>query len=136
MSITPSPPGQAKEERFEHGSVLGGKTRAARVSSQWKSTANPVTVSFGATLHREVVKTLRSSMHEIDDCDLYAERFDPVLSEQERMQYHDLRLNRTHINTYANRLLAAEALILVYPVWNEGFPAILKGFFDRVSFPA
>ena len=38
MSITPSSPGQAKGERFEHGSVLGGKTRAARVSSQWKST--------------------------------------------------------------------------------------------------
>jgi hypothetical protein len=38
MSITPSSPGQAKGERFEHGSVLGGKTRSARVSSQWKST--------------------------------------------------------------------------------------------------
>ncbi|MGB7972887.1 MAG: hypothetical protein WCF81_00765, partial [Roseiarcus sp.] len=25
---------------FEHGSVLGGKTRGARVSSQWKSTLN------------------------------------------------------------------------------------------------
>jgi putative NADPH-quinone reductase len=23
----------------------------------------------------------------------------------------------------------------VYPVWNEGFPAILKGFFDRVFIP-
>jgi hypothetical protein len=39
MSITPSPPGQAKGAKFEHGSVLGGKTRDARVSSQWKSTA-------------------------------------------------------------------------------------------------
>jgi DNA helicase-2/ATP-dependent DNA helicase PcrA len=38
MSITPSPPGHAKRVKFEHGSVLGGKTRAARVSSQWKST--------------------------------------------------------------------------------------------------
>src|SRR6202044_2456765 len=27
-----------KGARFEHGSVLGGKTRAARVNSQWKST--------------------------------------------------------------------------------------------------
>ena len=97
--------------------------------------ANPVTVSFGATLHREVVRTLRSRGHEIDDCDLYAERFDPVLSEQERMQYHDLKLNRAHIDAYADRLMAAEALILVYPVWNEGFPAILKGFFDRVFIP-
>jgi NAD(P)H dehydrogenase (quinone) len=81
------------------------------------------------------VKTLRSRGHEIDDCDLYAERFDPVLSEQERMQYHDLKLNRAHIGGYPDRLLAAEALILIYPVWNEGFPAILKGFFDRVFIP-
>ena len=108
------------------------RTRTLRILVLY---ANPVTTSFGATLHREVVKTLRSRGHEIDDCDLYAERFDPVLSEQERMQYHDLKLNRAHIDTYANRLLVAEALILVYPVWNEGFPAILKGFFDRVFIP-
>jgi hypothetical protein len=38
MSITPSPPGHAKGAKFEHGSVLSGKTRAARVSSQSKST--------------------------------------------------------------------------------------------------
>jgi putative NADPH-quinone reductase len=36
---------------------------------------------------------------------------------------------------YADRLLAAESLVLIYPVWNEGFPAILKGFFDRVFIP-
>ncbi len=38
MSSTPRSPAMAQGERFEHGSVLGGKTRAARVSSQWKST--------------------------------------------------------------------------------------------------
>jgi all-trans-retinol 13,14-reductase len=38
MSITPSPLGQAKGVSFEHGSVLGGKTWATRVSSQRKST--------------------------------------------------------------------------------------------------
>jgi NAD(P)H dehydrogenase (quinone) len=82
---------------------------------------NPVTASFGATLHTEVVRTLRSRGHEIDDCDLYAELFDPVLNEKERMQYHDIKLNRAPIAAYADRLLAAEALILIYPVWNEGF---------------
>jgi NAD(P)H dehydrogenase (quinone) len=97
--------------------------------------ANPVSASFGETLHTEVVTTLRSRGHEIDDCDLYAERFDPVLSEKERMQYHDIKFNRAPIAAYAERLLAAEALILVYPVWYEGFPAILKGFFDRVFIP-
>jgi NAD(P)H dehydrogenase (quinone) len=71
--------------------------------------ANPVTRSFGARLHSEVVTTLRSRGHEIDDCDLYAEHFDPVLSETERMQYHDIKLNRAPIAAYADRLLAAEA---------------------------
>jgi TatD DNase family protein len=45
MSITPSSPGKAKGERFEHGSVLGRKTRGARVSSQWKSTHSVRTAS-------------------------------------------------------------------------------------------
>ena len=48
--------------------------------------ANPVAVSFGATLHRQVVTTLRSREHQIDDCDLYAESFDPVMGEQERIR--------------------------------------------------
>jgi NAD(P)H dehydrogenase (quinone) len=78
---------------------------------------------------------LRSRGHEIDDCDLYAESFNPVMGEQERMRYHNADLNRAPIAAYAGRLLAAEALVLIYPVWNEGFPAILKGFFDRVFIP-
>jgi hypothetical protein len=39
MTITPRSLASAEGERFEHGSVLGGKTCAAWVSSQWKSTA-------------------------------------------------------------------------------------------------
>ena len=54
---------------------------------------------------------------------------------QRAPQYHNLELNRAPIGDYADRLLAAEALVLIYPVWNEGFPAMLKGFFDRVFIP-
>ena len=97
--------------------------------------ANPVALSFGAALRKQAIGALRSRGHEINDCDLYAESFDPVMREQERMQYHDVELNRAPIAPYADRLLAAEALVLIYPVWNEGFPAILKGFFDRVFIP-
>jgi hypothetical protein len=55
--------------------------------------ANPVAWSFGATLRKQVVTTLRSRGHEIDDCDLYAESFNPVMGEQERMRYHNANLN-------------------------------------------
>jgi NAD(P)H dehydrogenase (quinone) len=97
--------------------------------------ANPVSTSFGAALHRQVVAVLQSRDHEVDDCDLYAESFNPILSEQERVEYHNTAVNRAKVSDYADRLLAADGLVLVYPVWNEGFPAILKGFLDRVFIP-
>jgi NAD(P)H dehydrogenase (quinone) len=97
--------------------------------------ANPSEKSFGAALHRQVRLSLGVRGHQIDDCDLYAEAFDPILSGQERADYHDTSLNRARVAPYAERLLNAEALVLIYPVWNEGFPAILKGFFDRVFIP-
>jgi NAD(P)H dehydrogenase (quinone) len=97
--------------------------------------AHPVETSFVAALHRTVVDALKEGGHDVDDCDLYAEAFDPVLSRQERMDYHDLDINRRNVDSYVKRLLAAEALVLVHPVWNFGYPAILKGFFDRVFLP-
>jgi NAD(P)H dehydrogenase (quinone) len=97
--------------------------------------ANPSPTSFGAALHQQVASTLRKNAHSVDDCDLYAAGFDPVLSEDERRVYRDATENRAHVADYVSRLLAAEGLVLIYPVWNEGFPAILKGFLDRVFLP-
>jgi NAD(P)H dehydrogenase (quinone) len=57
------------------------------------------------------------------------------MSKQERENYNKTNVNTPDVVRYAERLLRAEALVLVYPVWNEGFPAILKGFFDRVFIP-
>jgi len=96
--------------------------------------AHPVEESFVAALHRRVVDTLRSRGHEVDDCDLNVEGFDPVLSRQDRIDYNNTPVNRIRVAPYVDRLLAAESLVLVFPVWNEGFPAILNGFFDRVFF--
>jgi NAD(P)H dehydrogenase (quinone) len=97
--------------------------------------AHPVETSFVASLHRTVVDSLRRAGHEVDDCDLYAEGFDPVLSRQDRVDYHDISINQRRIAPYVERLKAAEALVFVYPVWNFGFPAILKGYLDRVWVP-
>jgi putative NADPH-quinone reductase len=58
-----------------------------------------------------------------------------VLSRQERIDYHDPSINRVAVADHVERLLAAEALVLCFPVWNFGLPALLKGFFDRVFLP-
>ena len=78
---------------------------------------------------------MRARGHKVDDCDLYAEGFDPVMSRQDRIDYHNVAVNRRNVAPYVDRLLAAEALVFSFPVWNMGFPAILKGFVDKVFLP-
>ncbi len=97
--------------------------------------AHPVETSFNAALHAAVVETLKGSGHDVDDCDLYAEDFDPRLTREERIGYHEVGPNIEPVRGYVERLLAAEAIVLSFPVWNFGYPAILKGFFDRVFLP-
>ncbi len=97
--------------------------------------AHPLPESFSSALHQTVVDTLTDRGWEIDDCDLYAEGFYPVLTEAERRDYHEEPSNIEPVKSYVERLRRAEALVLVFPVWIFGFPAILKGYFDRVALP-
>lgn len=97
--------------------------------------AHPCEESFSGALHRVVVETLQRRGWEVDDFDLNAEGFSPVLTAAERRAYHDVGVNTAPVQGYVDRLRAVQALVLVFPVWNFGFPAILKGFFDRVFLP-
>lgn len=97
--------------------------------------AHPCPESFSAALHGVVVDTLRGRAWQVDDCDLNAEGFSPVLTEAERRGYHEVGPNLAPVQDHVDRLRAADALVLVFPVWNFGFPAILKGYFDRVFLP-
>jgi putative NADPH-quinone reductase len=97
--------------------------------------AHPCPESFSAALHAEVVSRLRRAGWDVDDCDLNAEGFAPVLTRAERRGYHDVPANVGPVAGYVDRVRAAEALVMVYPVWNFGYPAILKGFLDRVFLP-
>ena len=94
--------------------------------------AHPLADSFAAALHRTVVATLRQAGHEVDDCDLYAEGFEPVLSAAERRDYNTPNPDLSGVAGHVARLRAAEALVLCFPTWWYGMPAVLKGYFDRV----
>lgn len=97
--------------------------------------SNPVPESLGGAAHTAVVNTLNQQGWEVDDCDLYAEKFDPVLSAEERRGYHETATNTALVQDYVDRLRATDALVFCFPVWNFGYPAILKGWFDRVMLP-
>jgi putative NADPH-quinone reductase len=97
--------------------------------------AHPLETSFVSSLHARVVESLRAGGHIVDDLDLHAERFDPVMSREGLLRYVDTKTNTCEVETYVARLRAAEALVLVYPVWFDGLPAIMQGYFQRVFLP-
>lgn len=98
--------------------------------------AHPVETSYNRALFEAACTALAASGHEIDALDLYAEGFEAALSRAERLAYDDVPANAAGpVAPYVARLRAAEALVFVHPVWNFGYPAILKGYFDRVYLP-
>ncbi len=96
---------------------------------------HPLADSFHASLKAQALNGLKQAGHEVDLMDLYAEGFDPVLSQEGRRQYHDLEANQSGLEDMIARLRQAEALVVQFPVWCFGPPAMLKGFFDRLFMP-
>lgn len=96
---------------------------------------HPLAESFHAGLRAEALAGLAAAGHEVDLLDLYAEGFDPVLSAEGRRAYHDAGPNRAGLEPYVERLQAARGLVVQFPVWSFGPPAMLKGFFDRMFMP-
>lgn len=96
---------------------------------------HPLPESFHAALRAEALAGLAAAGHEVDLLDLYAEKFDPVLTEDGRRHYHDTAVNRRGLEGYVDRLCAAEAVVVQFPTWTFGPPAMLKGFFDRLLMP-
>jgi NAD(P)H dehydrogenase (quinone) len=97
--------------------------------------AHPVPSSYSAALYREAVEGLTSAGHSVDQCNLYEDGFDPVMSYEDRIGYYEIPGNRESVDTHVKRLRSADGLVIVSPVWTLGFPAILKGYFDRVWIP-
>jgi NAD(P)H dehydrogenase (quinone) len=96
---------------------------------------HPVAESFAAAAHSAVLESLAAGGHVVMDVDLYGEGFDPVMSRQERLDYMNTERNLRPVRRYDEQLAAAEAIVLVYPAWWYGMPAMLKGYFDRVWLP-
>ena len=97
--------------------------------------AHPLPDSFAASVARTARQALEAAGHAVDLLDLYAENFDPRLSETERRGYFDVPYDSSAVAGIVDRLKAADGLVLFFPQWWFNFPAVLKGFFDRIFAP-
>ncbi|UYG04557.1 NAD(P)H-dependent oxidoreductase [Halomonas sp. LR3S48] len=96
--------------------------------------AHPLPESLCSSLTSHIVGRLERAGHTVEVEDLYARGFAPPLTAGERQSYFDHYAGQ-QVAAEIERLLSAEAVVLVFPTWWFGFPAILKGWFDRVWAP-
>lgn len=97
--------------------------------------AHPLSDSLCRTLAQVSIETLVAAGHDVEIEDLYRTEFSPLLTVSERQSYYRPSFDTAAIKPQIERLLSAEALVLVFPTWWFGFPAMLKGWFDRVWAP-
>lgn len=109
--------------------------------------AHPEPRSLSAALRDEGLRALRESGHEHRQSDLYAMGWDPVVDRRDFPDHEpDRRLvvstasKAAHlsgrlsadIRAEQEKIRWADTLIVQFPLWWFGPPAILKGWFDRV----
>ncbi len=93
---------------------------------------------IGAALER-TLRGLETAGHDVRLSDLYVDEFTPELSLAERAQimidHREQPEVRADLAGYINNLQWCDSLVLVYPTWWGGQPAMLKGWLDRVLVP-
>jgi putative NADPH-quinone reductase len=94
--------------------------------------AHPYDGSFNHFVLGKVEGLLKEQGKEVDLIDLNKDGFDPVMHNEDlkvfvKGEYHDKLAEN-----YCNRLVKADELVLIFPIWRYGEPAILKGFYDKV----
>lgn len=102
---------------------------------------------FGGALLGVAVEGLRAHGYGVELSDLYAMRFDPVSDRRNfRSAFDPAQLRQQAEERHASsidgfapdvaaemaKLASCDLLILNFPIWWLGMPAILKGWFDRV----
>ncbi|WP_333703632.1 NAD(P)H-dependent oxidoreductase [Vibrio hepatarius] len=97
--------------------------------------SHPLKDSLCHYLASQTVEHLESKGYQITLVDLYENGFAAALTEQERQSYYQSTFDTTQLAQEIEQLKQAESLVLVFPTWWFGFPAILKGWFDRVWAP-
>jgi len=94
--------------------------------------AHPDPKSFNAAIARTAVQAIKANGHSVFFHDLYREKFDPLLHQDEIPEDAPLA---AEIKTHCTEIASADGIIIVHPNWWGEPPAILKGWVDRVIRP-
>jgi NAD(P)H dehydrogenase (quinone) len=92
--------------------------------------SHPCAGSFVAAMRDTTLEALHRAGADVHLIDLWAEGFDPVAATD------DGSVSAKAVDDHVSLLDAAEMLVLVYPTWWSGQPAILTGWLAALPFGA
>lgn len=93
--------------------------------------SHPNPKSFNHALLETVQAELQKACKEVSLRDLYAQNFNPVLSANDLAGMMQGQL-QPEVKAEQDHISSADIIIVIYPLWWSGMPAILKGYIDRV----
>lgn len=93
---------------------------------------HPLADSFVGSLAETVERARLDRGDEVRVLDLYAESFEPTMPLLDWQAKEDPSFAASKHGEHVEMLRWATSLVLVYPTWFGGFPAMLKGWIDRV----
>jgi len=88
--------------------------------------------SFSAALLAAVTRGLLAGGHTVDLIDLQADGFNPVTTAEDLAAWRQKMTRDPVAAGYQKRLMKADHLIFIFPIWWETMPALTKGFLDKV----
>ena len=94
--------------------------------------AHPDIGSFNHAIAQTAVEAIEANGHSVFVHDLYQEKFDPLLNQEEIAKDSTLP---AAIRKHCEEIAAADGIVIVHPNWWGQPPAILKGWVDRMIRP-
>jgi putative NADPH-quinone reductase len=89
--------------------------------------------SLTAHTARRAAARLEAAGYRIDLLDLHAEGFDPRMNTSDQPDWGNReKAYSAEVHTHMQRILDADVVVAVFPVYWQSVPAILKGWIDRV----
>lgn len=93
--------------------------------------SHPNPLSFNAAIAAVVKEELQNKGVKVKVKDLYAMKFNPVLSKEDFEGFHTGNIP-ADIKREQEDVKNADIVILVAPIWWYSLPAIMRGYMDRV----
>ncbi len=93
--------------------------------------AHPSPKCFNRSVLDALIDVAKAKEYETDILDLYAEKFNPVLTETDFALFNRGK-TPPDIRNMQKRVADADVIAFIHPLWWFGMPAILKGWIDRV----